>query len=123
MKYDLNSINLHNITNGYYRVAVSGKPNVQQSFLGNIFCSNSLNALFEISLDFFVENVKKCWYNFVIMVSVPDCLERISTVLQLLGQLENAGPPPASKDAIEKLPTITVTKEDVGKIQFLMLYC
>ena len=50
------------------------------------------------------------------MVSVPDCLEHISAVLQLLGQLENAGPPPASKDAIERLPTIVITKDDVGKL-------
>ena len=49
------------------------------------------------------------------MVSVPDCLDRISAVLQLLGQLENAGPPPASADAIRNLPTISISQEDVGK--------
>ena len=49
------------------------------------------------------------------MVSVPDCLERISAVLQLLGQLENAGPPPASADAIKNIPTVTITQEHLGK--------
>jgi len=49
------------------------------------------------------------------MVSVPDCLERIASALQLLGQLENAGPPPASSQAIESLPTIDIDAVHVGK--------
>lgn len=35
--------------------------------------------------------------------------------LQLLGQLENTGPPPADKEKISSLPTVTVTQEQVGK--------
>ncbi|XP_030043512.1 E3 ubiquitin-protein ligase RNF115 [Microcaecilia unicolor] len=34
-------------------------------------------------------------------------------VTQLLGQLENTGPPPADKDKITSLPTVTVTQEQV----------
>ncbi|KAJ8787638.1 hypothetical protein J1605_022840 [Eschrichtius robustus] len=36
-------------------------------------------------------------------------------VTQLLGQLENTGPPPADKEKITSLPTVTVTQEQVGK--------
>jgi len=50
------------------------------------------------------------------MVSVIDCLERISTVLQLLGQLESSGPPPASKTTIDSLPTITINQSHIGKL-------
>nr|XP_010300469.1 PREDICTED: E3 ubiquitin-protein ligase RNF115-like [Balearica regulorum gibbericeps] len=32
---------------------------------------------------------------------------------QLLGQLENTGPPPADKEKISSLPTVTVTQEQV----------
>uniref|UniRef100_A0A674K8M0 RING-type E3 ubiquitin transferase n=1 Tax=Terrapene triunguis TaxID=2587831 RepID=A0A674K8M0_9SAUR len=35
-------------------------------------------------------------------------------VTQLLGQLENTGPPPADKEKITSLPTVTVTQEQVG---------
>lgn len=35
--------------------------------------------------------------------------------LQLLGQLENTGPPPADKEKISSLPTVTVTQEQVGR--------
>uniref|UniRef100_A0A8C3JQ41 Ring finger protein 115 n=1 Tax=Calidris pygmaea TaxID=425635 RepID=A0A8C3JQ41_9CHAR len=35
-------------------------------------------------------------------------------VTQLLGQLENTGPPPADKEKISSLPTVTVTQEQVG---------
>ncbi|XP_078527410.1 E3 ubiquitin-protein ligase RNF115 [Lissotriton helveticus] len=34
-------------------------------------------------------------------------------VTQLLGQLENTGPPPAEKEKISSLPTVTVTQEQV----------
>ncbi|XP_044528493.1 E3 ubiquitin-protein ligase RNF115 isoform X2 [Gracilinanus agilis] len=34
-------------------------------------------------------------------------------VTQLLGQLENTGPPPADKEKITSLPTVTVTQEQV----------
>ncbi|XP_010218884.1 PREDICTED: E3 ubiquitin-protein ligase RNF115 [Tinamus guttatus] len=34
-------------------------------------------------------------------------------VTQLLGQLENTGPPPADKEKISSLPTVTVTQEQV----------
>ncbi|NP_001087376.1 ring finger protein 115 S homeolog [Xenopus laevis] len=37
-----------------------------------------------------------------------------SIVTQLLGQLENSGPPPADKDKIVSLPTVTVTREQVA---------
>ncbi|XP_075463992.1 E3 ubiquitin-protein ligase RNF115 isoform X1 [Ascaphus truei] len=36
-----------------------------------------------------------------------------SIVTQLLGQLENSGPPPADKDKITSLPTVIVTQEQV----------
>ncbi|XP_010138698.1 PREDICTED: E3 ubiquitin-protein ligase RNF115, partial [Buceros rhinoceros silvestris] len=36
---------------------------------------------------------------------------------QLLGQLENTGPPPADKEKISSLPTVTVTQEQVGRSQ------
>uniref|UniRef100_A0A452G360 E3 ubiquitin-protein ligase RNF115 n=1 Tax=Capra hircus TaxID=9925 RepID=A0A452G360_CAPHI len=36
-------------------------------------------------------------------------------VTQLLGQLENTGPPPADKEKITSLPTVTVTQEQVDK--------
>ncbi|KAG8545213.1 hypothetical protein GDO81_021211 [Engystomops pustulosus] len=36
-----------------------------------------------------------------------------SIVTQLLGQLENTGPPPADKEKISSLPTVTVTQEQV----------
>uniref|UniRef100_A0A8C8ATD8 Ring finger protein 115 n=1 Tax=Otus sunia TaxID=257818 RepID=A0A8C8ATD8_9STRI len=36
-------------------------------------------------------------------------------VTQLLGQLENTGPPPADKEKISSLPTVTVTQEQVGR--------
>lgn len=36
-------------------------------------------------------------------------------LLQLLSQLENHGPPPADRDTIQNLPTISVTAEHVGK--------
>ncbi|XP_038958628.1 E3 ubiquitin-protein ligase RNF115 isoform X1 [Rattus norvegicus] len=35
-------------------------------------------------------------------------------VTQLLGQLENTGPPPADKEKITSLPTVTVTQEQVN---------
>uniref|UniRef100_A0A674GVB1 RING-type E3 ubiquitin transferase n=1 Tax=Taeniopygia guttata TaxID=59729 RepID=A0A674GVB1_TAEGU len=35
-------------------------------------------------------------------------------VTQLLGQLENTGPPPADKEKISSLPTVLVTQEQVG---------
>ncbi|NXH44253.1 RN115 ligase, partial [Dicaeum eximium] len=35
-------------------------------------------------------------------------------VTQLLGQLENSGPPPADKERISSLPTVPVTQEQVG---------
>lgn len=50
------------------------------------------------------------------MVSIPDCLARINAVLQLLGQLENSGPPPASKQAINLLPILTIQQDDIGKL-------
>lgn len=34
---------------------------------------------------------------------------------QLLGQLENTGPPPADKERISSLPTVPVTQEQVGR--------
>ncbi|NXB84145.1 RN115 ligase, partial [Vidua chalybeata] len=34
-------------------------------------------------------------------------------VTQLLGQLENTGPPPADKEKISSLPTVPVTQEQV----------
>ena len=55
------------------------------------------------------------------MVSVPDCLEQISAVLQLLGQLENAGPPPASQEAIQNLPTVSISQENVGMFYFIVV--
>lgn len=36
-------------------------------------------------------------------------------ITQLLGQLDNSGAPPASADAIQKLPKLTITKEHVEK--------
>nr|XP_026690128.1 E3 ubiquitin-protein ligase RNF126-like [Ciona intestinalis] len=49
------------------------------------------------------------------MVSVPDCLERISAVLQLVGRLENStGSPPASKRTVANLPVIVVNKDHTG---------
>ncbi|XP_077776578.1 E3 ubiquitin-protein ligase RNF115 isoform X2 [Podarcis muralis] len=36
-----------------------------------------------------------------------------AVVTQLLGQLENTGPPPADKEKISSLPTVTVTQEQV----------
>nr|XP_042699236.1 E3 ubiquitin-protein ligase RNF115 isoform X2 [Chrysemys picta bellii] len=36
-------------------------------------------------------------------------------VTQLLGQLENTGPPPADKEKITSLPTVTVTQEQVAR--------
>nr|XP_060613847.1 E3 ubiquitin-protein ligase RNF115 [Anolis sagrei ordinatus] len=36
-----------------------------------------------------------------------------AVVTQLLGQLENSGPPPAEKEKISSLPTVTVTQEQV----------
>ncbi|CAK8694570.1 unnamed protein product [Clavelina lepadiformis] len=41
----------------------------------------------------------------------PNGLDNV--ISQLLGQLENAGPPPASKQAIENLPTQEITQKDV----------
>ncbi|XP_065276300.1 E3 ubiquitin-protein ligase RNF115 isoform X2 [Emys orbicularis] len=38
-------------------------------------------------------------------------------VTQLLGQLENTGPPPADKEKITSLPTVTVTQEQVVCLQ------
>nr|KAF6397856.1 ring finger protein 115 [Rousettus aegyptiacus] len=43
-------------------------------------------------------------------------------VTQLLGQLENTGPPPADKEKITSLPTVTVTQEQVGRSIFI-LFC
>eukprot|EP00069_Balaena_mysticetus_P021601 bmy_13819T0 len=39
-------------------------------------------------------------------------------VTQLLGQLENTGPPPADKEKITSLPTVTVTQEQVESEDF-----
>lgn len=50
------------------------------------------------------------------MVSVFDCLQRINAALQLLGQLDNTGAPPATTDAIKTLPVVTITQEHVGKL-------
>ncbi|XP_061220368.1 E3 ubiquitin-protein ligase RNF115 isoform X3 [Neopsephotus bourkii] len=41
-------------------------------------------------------------------------------VTQLLGQLENTGPPPADKEKISSLPTVTVTQEQVGSGMLLV---
>ena len=49
------------------------------------------------------------------MVSIPDCLQRISDVLQLMGQLSPSGPPPASQATIGSLPTSSIKQSDVGK--------
>lgn len=35
--------------------------------------------------------------------------------LQLLNQFENTGPPPADRERIKSLPTISITEEHVGK--------
>lgn len=42
--------------------------------------------------------------------------------LQLLSQLENHGPPPADRETIENLPTISVTAEHVGKFSLLFQF-
>lgn len=36
-------------------------------------------------------------------------------VLQLLGQLENTGPPPAEKEKISSLPTVNISQEQAGQ--------
>lgn len=42
--------------------------------------------------------------------------------MQLLNQFENTGPPPADKERIKGLPTISITEEHVGMcITFLLL--
>uniref|UniRef100_A0A8C0VAC2 RING-type E3 ubiquitin transferase n=1 Tax=Cyanistes caeruleus TaxID=156563 RepID=A0A8C0VAC2_CYACU len=43
----------------------------------------------------------------------PASRHRIFPSLQLLGQLENTGPPPADKEKISSLPTVPVTQEQV----------
>uniref|UniRef100_H2YPU2 RING-type E3 ubiquitin transferase n=1 Tax=Ciona savignyi TaxID=51511 RepID=H2YPU2_CIOSA len=48
------------------------------------------------------------------MVSVPDCLERISAVLRLVGQLETTGSPPASKRTVENLPIVVIHQSNAG---------
>ena len=53
------------------------------------------------------------------MVSIADCLEQITTALQLLGQLDNVGPPPASSETIQGLPTVKITKKNVGEYNLL----
>lgn len=35
--------------------------------------------------------------------------------VQLLGQLENTGPPPAEKEKISSLPTVSITQEQAGE--------
>ena len=37
------------------------------------------------------------------------------TCVQLLGQFENTGPPPAEKDKISSLPTVHVSQEQAGQ--------
>ena len=56
------------------------------------------------------------------MVSVPDCLDKISVVLQLLSQLESSGPPPASKTTIDSLPTTSINQSQIGKLLSFALY-
>lgn len=36
------------------------------------------------------------------------------SLIQLLGQIENTGPPPAEKEKISSLPTIIITQEQAG---------
>lgn len=40
---------------------------------------------------------------------------QVSCVLQLLGQLENTGPPPAEKEKISSLPTVNISQEQAGQ--------
>ena len=35
--------------------------------------------------------------------------------VQLLGQFENTGPPPAEKDKISSLPTVHISQEQAGQ--------
>ncbi|GAB1287888.1 E3 ubiquitin-protein ligase RNF115 [Apodemus speciosus] len=44
-------------------------------------------------------------------------------VTQLLGQLENTGPPPADKEKITSLPTVTVTQEQVNRVSLCSSGC
>lgn len=44
--------------------------------------------------------------------------------MQLLNQFENTGPPPADKERIKSLPTISITEEHVGMcVTLLSHYC
>lgn len=54
------------------------------------------------------------------MVSVYDCLQRINAALQLLGQLDNSGAPPASEEAIKTLKIVTITQKDVGELRGIL---
>ncbi|XP_028819063.1 E3 ubiquitin-protein ligase RNF115 isoform X2 [Denticeps clupeoides] len=40
-----------------------------------------------------------------------------TVITQLLGQLENTGPPPAEKEMISSLPTVTVSQEQAGRLE------
>lgn len=42
--------------------------------------------------------------------------------MQLLNQFENTGPPPADKERIKSLPTISITEEHVGMCNTVLSY-
>ena len=51
----------------------------------------------------------------------PGGLDTIIT--QLLNQLENTGPPPASDDQLRNLPVVTIGQEELGMWLDLLLIC
>ena len=57
------------------------------------------------------------------MVSIPDCLEQISAVLQLLGHLDNVGAPPATDESIQELPVVNIQRSQVGELNSGRFFC
>ena len=61
---------------------------------------------------------------FFLMLSLsPSISLSLCPLFQLLGQFESTGPPPAEKEMISSLPTVSISREQTGVLPTETSYC
>lgn len=72
------------------------------------------------SLHRYITNQAVCSYKLVNMLTAVFFFFFLNLIsfVQLLGQFENTGPPPAEKEKISSLPTVIVSQEQAGQSRF-----